>query len=138
MIDSPCPVNHVPLSETLIESVVTSTSKAKSEISQLIKKQFKQNSGMLGFYNALADGGRYPKVAILRSSQGFKAQGVDVPVWLADRSNPRQGVSDWESLVSTTIKSWDIPGNHFEPFASANVSYSCLYTACSSSLTHFP
>jgi len=121
LIDSPCPVNHVPLSESLIESVVTSTSKSKSEISQLIKKQFQLNSRMLGLYDPLSNEGRYPKVAILRSSEGFKAQGVVVPVWLADRSNPRQVISEWESLVTSTVKSWDIPGNHFEPFAAANI-----------------
>lgn len=82
---------------------------------------------MLGLYDATAAGGPYPKLAILRSSEGVKANGVQVPVWLADRSNPRQVITEWESLVKTTIKCWDIPGNHFEPFSAANVSSSSLY-----------
>lgn len=128
LIDSPCPVNHVPLSESLIETVVTSSSpSSKSEISQLIKKQFQQNSHMLGLYDPIAGGGPHPKLAILRSSEGLKAKGVEVPIWLADRSNPRQVIAEWETLVSATIKSWDIPGNHFEPFAAANVSYSSVH-----------
>ncbi|KAF8797479.1 putative polyketide synthase [Phlegmacium glaucopus] len=122
LIDSPCPVNHVPLSESLIETVVSSSSpSSKSEISKLIKKQFQLNSHMLGLYDPLAGGGRYPKLAILRSSEGLKAQGVSIPVWLADRTDPRQVIAEWESLVAATVKSWDIPGNHFEPFATANI-----------------
>lgn len=125
LIDSPCPVNHVPLSESLIEKVVASTSQAsKSEVSQLVKKQFQQNSHLLGLYDPIPGGGPHPKLAILRSSEGLKLQGADVPTWLGDRSNPRHVIAEWETLVSATIKSWNIPGNHFEVFAPANVSYS--------------
>ncbi|KAF9568001.1 ketoacyl-synt-domain-containing protein [Agrocybe pediades] len=122
LIDSPCPVNHVPLSEALIESVVSSTSSSsKSEISQLIKRQFRLNAQMLGQYDVNASSGPLPKVAILRSRDGVKIDGASVPTWLADRSDKRQVIAEWETLLKAPIKSWDIPGNHFEPFAAANV-----------------
>jgi len=134
LIDSPCPVNHVPLSESLIEAVVSSTSpSSKSEISQLIKKQFQLNSRMLGQYDATASTGPIPKVVILRSKEGVKVSGVSVPVWLGDRSDRKQVIAEWESLVKESVKSWNIPGNHFEPFSPSNVSSSFVPVPCSTS-----
>jgi hypothetical protein len=59
----------------------------------------------------------------LRSSEGFNPAGVpDIPVWLSDRSDPRQAVAGWETVVGAPVSVYDIPGHHFEPFNSQNVS----------------
>lgn len=123
LIDSPSPVNHVPLSDALIDSVVNLDARsAKSEIGRLVKSQFQMNSRMLGTYDPLAAGGPYPPLVLLRSRDGFNASGVQSVPWLENRSNPQQAVAGWEGLVSTTVKMWDIPGNHFQPFIPSNVS----------------
>ncbi|KAI0051416.1 polyketide synthase [Auriscalpium vulgare] len=123
LIDSPCPLKHVPLSDALIDSVARLDGRnTVSDVAQLVKRQFQMNSRMLGHYDPLASGGPYPRLVLLRSSEGFNPAGVpDVPVWLADRSDPRQAVAGWEGIVGTSVKTIDIPGHHFQPFHTANI-----------------
>ncbi|TFK37752.1 hypothetical protein BDQ12DRAFT_735983 [Crucibulum laeve] len=119
LIDSPSPVKHVPLSDALLDAVA-GTQGNNSQVSQLVKKQFQMNSRMLGRYDPVK--GKYPLLVMLRSREGFNPPGVpDVPIWLADRSDPRQAVSGWETVVGCQIKSIDIPGNHFQPFHPSNL-----------------
>ncbi|KAJ7720857.1 hypothetical protein DFH07DRAFT_972465 [Mycena maculata] len=66
----------------------------------------------------------------LHSREGFHpADVVDVPTWLSDRSDPRKSVAGWESVSHCSIKVIDIPGNHFEPFYSANIAQVSLSIA---------
>ncbi|KAK7035442.1 polyketide beta-ketoacyl-synthase [Paramarasmius palmivorus] len=121
LIDSPSPVNHVPLSDTLIDAVVNLDSRAaKSDISRLVKQQFQMNSAMLGKYEP-SQGGSYPPLVLLRSSEGFKHQSVAVPTWLSDRTDARQAVAGWEKIVGSKVKVLDILGNHFEPFSPTHI-----------------
>ncbi|EPQ54389.1 polyketide beta-ketoacyl-synthase [Gloeophyllum trabeum ATCC 11539] len=124
LIDSPSPVNHVPLSQSLIEAVVNLDARgANSDIGRLVKAQFEKNSALLGKYDPVSAGGPFPPLVLLRSREGFNPSGVKepVPTWLADRSNAQQAVAGWEGLVGATVKSIDIPGNHFEPFHASNI-----------------
>jgi len=130
LIDSPSPINHVPLSDALIESVVNLDSRsANSDLGRLVKAQFAMNARMLGKYNPYATRGTCPPLVLLRSSEGFNPSGVpDVPIWLADRSDPSIATAGWDSLASEPLKVLDIPGHHFTPFYPANVSISmCFY-----------
>ncbi|KDQ50552.1 hypothetical protein JAAARDRAFT_583047 [Jaapia argillacea MUCL 33604] len=125
LIDSPSPVNHVPLSDSLIDSVVKLDSKtANSDIAKLIKAQFQTNSRLLGKYDPLASKGPFPPLVLLRSQEGYNPSGVSVqvPQWLADRSEPRQAAAGWEKLVGSRVKIMDIPGHHFQPFQASNIS----------------
>ncbi|TFK52663.1 polyketide synthase [Heliocybe sulcata] len=124
LIDSPSPVNHVPLSQAVIEAVVNLDARgANSDIGRLVKVQFRENSALLGKYDPVSAGGPYPRLVLLRSREGFNPAGVSeaVPVWLADRSDAKQAVAGWEGLVGAPVKSFDIPGNHFQPFQAANI-----------------
>ncbi|KAG9227264.1 hypothetical protein CCMSSC00406_0004197 [Pleurotus cornucopiae] len=125
LIDSPGPIAHVPLSDSLIDSVVgLETSKSKSTLARLVKRQFQTNSRMLGRYDPLASNAPCPPIALLRSSEGFNPPGVaDVPIWLADRHNTELATEGWRTLSKDPIKVIDIPGNHFEPFHPKNVRY---------------
>lgn len=124
LIDSPSPINHVPLSDALIDSVVNLDARsANSDLGRLVKAQFAMNARMLGKYDPRATGGTCPPLVLLRSSEGFNPPGVsDVPIWLADRSDPKIATAGWESLASGPVKVLDIPGHHFTPFYPANVS----------------
>lgn len=90
------------------------------------------NARMLGEYDPRVTGGSCPPLVILRSSEGFNPPGVsDVPVWLADRSDPKIATTGWETLAPVPVKVIDIPGNHFTPFYPTNVSAHRLRCRCS-------
>lgn len=124
LIDPPSPLKHIPLFDSLLDHVVNLDRRhAGSEIGNVMKTQFAMNSRLLGMYDPLSSEWPWPTLALLRSSEGFDPPGLpDVPGWLADRSDPTQIVSDWESLVGKTIKVWAIPGHHFQPFDPSLVS----------------
>lgn len=123
LIDSPSPINHVPLSDALIDSVVNLDARsANSDLGRLVKAQFAMNARMLGKYDPRATGGTCPPLVLLRSSEGFNPPGVpNVPIWLANRSDPSIATAGWESLASGPMKVLDIPGHHFTPFYPSNI-----------------
>jgi iterative type I PKS product template protein len=125
LVDTPSPLNHVPLSDSLLDSIINlDTRSVSSEIGRLIKSQFEMNSRMLGEYDPLIGGAPYPPLAFLRSRKGFNPSSIpNIPKWLKDRSSEvKQATAGWEMLVGTSVKVWDIPGHHFEPFHASNVS----------------
>ncbi|KAJ7206375.1 putative polyketide synthase [Mycena pura] len=123
LIDSPSPINHTPLSDALIDTVINLDARAAcSELRALVKKQFSMNARMLEKYVPHATASVCPPLVLLRSSDGFRLKGVDIPAWLADRSDPQTSVVGWQSLAHCSVKVLDIPGHHFEPFRSSNVS----------------
>ncbi|PBK92884.1 putative polyketide synthase [Armillaria gallica] len=123
LVDSPNPINHVPLSKSLIAAAVQLDSRSSaSEVGQLVKKQFAMNAAMLKDYDPRATHGVCPPVVLLRSSEGFNPEGVaDVPRWLADRSDAKNATTGWDTLTPSPVKVFDIPGNHFQPFTTANI-----------------
>jgi hypothetical protein len=126
LIDSPSPLNHTPLSDGLLDYVVNQNEGygACSDIGKLVKAQFRMNSCLFGNYDPYSSQGLFPPVTLLRSSEGFNPSDLsDVPLWLADRTNPEQVVAGWENLIGSPIKVWAIPGNHFRPFEVSNVSH---------------
>ncbi|KAJ7712367.1 putative polyketide synthase [Mycena metata] len=125
LIDSPSPINHVPLSDSLIDTVLDLDVRAgRSELSTLVKKQFSMNAHMLGKYVPHATASLCPPLVLLRSSECYRPEGVavaDVPKWLADRSDPQTSVAGWQSLAHCSIKVLDIPGHHFQAFHPSNI-----------------
>jgi thioesterase domain-containing protein len=123
LIDSPSPIDNVHFSEALIDLIVDrDLHSANSEIKRLVKTQLKMNSRMLERYEPLANCAPHPPLVQLRSREPFMPDGIDdVPEWLADRSDPRKAYAGWEKLVEVPVRTWDIPGNHFQPFQASNV-----------------
>ncbi|KAJ7575637.1 putative polyketide synthase [Mycena floridula] len=114
LIDSPSPINHVPLSAALIESAAGSRDSATG---RLVQAQFAMNSALLGQYNPAP---MSIPIVLLRSSQGYNPLGVvNVPSWISDRRERHAG--DWDSLTDATVKILDIPGHHFEAFDPCNI-----------------
>jgi len=124
LIDSPSPVNHVPLPEALLDSVIDPNAHiARSNIGQYVKAQFRLNSRVLADYNPLPADGPFPPLVLLRSREDFQAPGISgIPTWLKNRSDARQATFGWESLTGSPVRVWDIPGHHFQPFLHSHAS----------------
>ncbi|VDB91855.1 unnamed protein product [Peniophora sp. CBMAI 1063] len=124
LIDSPAPRAHIPLSDALIAAVTAAAGRSSSsDLSRLVATQFASNSRLLGAYASTAlDGPFEERVVLLRSSEGYKLAGGNVPVpsWLSDREDANVGVKGWEDMLGRKIKVLPIPGNHFEVFAPQN------------------
>ncbi|OAX36486.1 putative polyketide synthase [Rhizopogon vinicolor AM-OR11-026] len=123
LIDSPCPGKHGSLPTSVIEHITKSHSRGcDSETMRLVEKQFRESSRLLSAYNPfLEDDFRVP-IVLLRSSEGFTPSGLnDVPDWLQHREKEDVVIAEWEAFTHSTVKTWSIPGNHFEPFDAENV-----------------
>lgn len=128
LIDSPPPVNHQPLPAAVIAAASSSPSSAPSAardtIETLVRAQFEANTRSLVAYRPSA-GGRNPKLVLLRCRDGVPTQGARHE-WLENRADVRLATGGWEMLTGTQVPVVDIPGNHFEVFARANVSFLLL------------
>ncbi|KAH7919227.1 putative polyketide synthase [Leucogyrophana mollusca] len=122
LIDSPSPVNHIPLSTPIVDYVThLAVQNAGTELRSLVKAQFLMNSKLLEDYAPVPNVGVDPPFALLRSREPFNPEAlVDVPKWLSERHDPQVAVAGWEQLICAPLKTWDIPGNHFEAFHPSN------------------
>lgn len=122
LIDSPAPLNHQPLSSAIIDSVVPQSNPGNKN-ALAIRRQFELNTALLTNFGPQR--GNYPNIVLLRSSEGYDAKGLNCKknAWLEDRSDPRTAVGGWEEIVAGEVKVLDVPGNHFEVFEKANVSF---------------
>ncbi|KAF5377903.1 hypothetical protein D9615_006799 [Tricholomella constricta] len=122
LIDSPSPINHVPLTDSLIESVLDLDDRSSnSELGRLVKAQFSMNARLLGKFKPEPAVGRCPPLVLLRSKEGFSPAGVQVPAWLSNRTDPSMATAGWDTLSGGLVKIIDIPGHHFQPFHPSNV-----------------
>ncbi|KAK7036095.1 Non-reducing polyketide synthase tera [Favolaschia claudopus] len=121
LIDSPSPRNHIPLSEALLDVAVASA--FPSELRAHIQRQFAMNARILGQYVPHATASLCPPLVLLRSRDGFQCSipDIDVPQWLADRSDPQSCVAGWQTLAHCNVKVLDIPGDHFQAFKAENI-----------------
>jgi hypothetical protein len=134
LIDSPSPVDHVPLPEALLDSVIKPDAHcARSDIGQFVKAQFRLNSRVLGEYNPLLADGPFPHLVLLRSCEDFQAPDISsIPAWLRNRSDARQAAIGWETLTGASVCVRDIPGHHFQPFLHSHASGLFPYRICAS------
>ena len=135
LIDSPNPLNHVPLSSPLIEDVIDNSIKGNHSdaIREFCKSQFITNAKLLSEYDPFKivvnnyDSEGLPRLRLvcLVCRDGYNSPScVDVPSWLTDRGDITTIPKGWE-LVSgpgSVVQALDIPGHHFEPFQLHNVS----------------
>ncbi|KAJ7604989.1 putative polyketide synthase [Roridomyces roridus] len=123
LIDSPCPGDHNPLSDGLLDAILGLDERvAFSDLGVLVRRQFSMNAPMLQRYTPAWAPELAPPLVLLRSREGFRPQGVpDVPAWFSDRSNPKASVRGWQKLTSRPVKVLDIPGHHFTVFHPSNI-----------------
>lgn len=131
LIDSPSPLNHVPLSDALIDSIVKlNRSSLPSSIGLLVKEQFQLSSRMLLDYDPLIGGGPHPQLVLLCSRENYDPGGdLELPGWLSNRVDRRSAITGWETIVGKPIKCIDIPGHHFQAF------HNLFVRVCSTFLT---
>ena len=125
VIDSPNPLNQVPLSLPLIEEVIDNSIKENSDIRRLCKFQFTTNAKLLSEYDPykIANEGLPLRLVCLVCRDGYNSPSrVDVPSWLADRGDIATILKGWELVSGSAVQALDIPGHHFEPFQIQNVS----------------
>lgn len=140
LIDSPPPLNHKPLSAKIIDAVTKGDRNrgglVGETIRSLVRKSFTSCATMLGAFNpeAVASTSRpIPRTFLLRSKDDFHLSTINDSrvvenAWLQDRSNPRTSIEGWEVLTKTKMPYMDIPGDHFQVFDVANVSWAILST----------
>ena len=125
LVDSPSPLNHVPLSDELIESIVKlgdPNSASSNRMSFLVKQQFQMNSQLLLNYDPAMGSGPCPQLVLLRSRDGYcPSGGPEIPEWLSHRGDRLSTIAGWEKIVGVPVKCIDIEGNHFQPFKSPYV-----------------
>lgn len=123
LIDSPSPIDHVPLSDSVIDSVLSPEArKSGNKLGKLVKAQFVMNTRMLGRYVPRTTDEYCPTLVFLRSREGYNPSNMlEVPAWLADRQDPKLISASWETIAGEPIKVIDIPGHHFQPFETSNV-----------------
>ena len=126
LIDSPNPLNHVPLSPPLIEDIVDNSMKGSSSIvREFCKTQFTTNAQLLSEYDPYktVNEGLPFRLVCLVCRDGYNSPScVDVPSWLADRGDITTTTRDWKLVSGATVQALYIPGHHFEPFQPQNVS----------------
>ena len=118
LIDSPSPLNHVPLSDALIDTIVMlNRNSISSSVGVLVKRQLQMNSRILPHYDPTVGGEPYPQLVLLCSCDDFHPCGdLEVPGWLSNKGHRRSAVAEWEMIVGKPIKCIDIPGHHFQLF----------------------
>ncbi|KAF9077256.1 hypothetical protein BDP27DRAFT_1441966 [Rhodocollybia butyracea] len=103
LIDSPSPIGHIPLPDTLIKTI------ARYNLTRRLR--------------SLRHGRSLPPLVFLRSKTGYSVEGLaNIPSWLSDRSDPNTTTAGWTELA-TSLKVWDIPGHHFQAFDNANIEF---------------
>jgi thioesterase domain-containing protein/acyl carrier protein len=133
LIDSPSPLNHTPLSDELIDSIVKigdPNSASSSRMSFLVKRQFQMNSQMLLNYSPDTGTGPNPQLVLLRSREDYSPSGgPEIPEWLSRRGNHLPAIAGWEKIVGAPVKCIDIEGNHFQPFQSPYVRFCPIFAS---------
>jgi thioesterase domain-containing protein len=145
LIDSPNPLNHVPLSDELIDSIAKlgdPNSASSNRISFLVKRQFQMNSQILLNYDPAMGSGPYPQLVLLRSREDYCASGgLEIPEWLSRRggvADRLSAIAGWEKIVGAPVKCIDIEGNHFQPFQSPYVRVCPIFSpTCVENMTDF-
>lgn len=129
LIDAPDPITHVPLSESVINSVINLDSLGRvTEMKRLIKMQFTMNTEMMDSYRPRSMDTACPPMIYLRSREGFCHPDIpDIPHWLSDRDDRNSATNGWRTLTSASLLTLDIPGHHFSPFHITNVSLAINY-----------
>lgn len=131
LIDSPSPLNHTPLSDELIDSIVNIGDPklaSSNHMNSLVKRQFQMNSQMLLNYSPAAETGPIPQLVLLRSREDYSPSGgPEIPEWLSRGRKLVPAVAGWENIVGVPVKCIDIEGNHFQPFQSPYVRASPIF-----------
>lgn len=121
LIDSPPPQTDTPLADDVLDAVFSSKSQGRSVA--LARRQMQHATAALVAYDPSASpalGVLPSKTVILRCADPYSVSRTHTKsqsdLFLAERSDSGSIVREWEELLGYEISTFDIPGNHFQPF----------------------
>ncbi|KAL9620218.1 MAG: hypothetical protein Q9160_005227 [Pyrenula sp. 1 TL-2023] len=121
LIDSPPPVHHEPLPEAVIKHVLKSAL-ANGKSAPRLLSQFTTHASMLAKYNPPAEPCDFKVVTITCRDTMDTNAACGVPYrWLSSKAAQEEAKGTWEGLVGKECPGLEVPGNHFEVFAPANI-----------------
>lgn len=124
LIDSPSPLDHEPLPSAVVDHILNAEILSPSTKTTLAA-QFKCHAQFLADYRI--NGSPPPphrRYIMLHSEQPFDTWGVcgQRYLWLESQEERLASLRKWETLLGRPLTTYNIPGNHFQPFTRDNVS----------------
>ena len=127
LLDSPCPINHEPLPNAIIQKVVSTVFASHSGIQSCVEAQFKRNANLLKNYNPPIDQLTIPTVMLLSEQTCDAAMLCGLKyAWLDDAAFRKKMTQEWGRLVGGLLQTLKVDGNHFNMFEAKHVSVHLL------------
>lgn len=127
LIDSPCPRDHDPLPEVVIQHILKPLKNASStgkDYASAIAFQFRTHADFLSRYRPRPFLFEHGVCCVMLQSQETmdtsRSCGVAYP-WLESEEARSSSIKEWEEIAGHHMDVLPIPGNHFEPFMPCNV-----------------
>lgn len=127
LIDSPCPINHVALPDSVIKRILEPYElNGRHDSAKDLVTEFRHNAALLEAYQPFELSGREHgsyKTVMLQSQETFdtmKLCGVSYD-WLSSRRCRDEFTESWKTLVRGPFEVLPIPGNHFQAFDAQNL-----------------
>ncbi|PWY93214.1 ketoacyl-synt-domain-containing protein [Aspergillus sclerotioniger CBS 115572] len=123
LIDSPCPLDHEPLPSAVVDHILSAETLSPSTKIALAA-QFKCHAQFLADYSITGSPPPpHRRYIMLYSEQNFDTWSVcgQRYLWLESQEERLASLRKWEALLGRQLTTYNIPGNHFEPFSHDNV-----------------
>lgn len=120
-VDSPCPQDHDPLPEQVVEYILRKTTPFPGTLSTL-KSQFHHHAKFLAAHRPHRSSScrHYFMLQSHVLMDTTSLCGVQYP-WLESAEARAVSIQRWQTLLGRSLSVMEIPGNHFEPFNDSNV-----------------
>lgn len=123
LLDSPCPIDHVPLPAKVVEHISATVFGSNPAIQSCIEAQFERNAGFLKHYRPAHGQLSIPTVMLLSQETCDAAMLCGLRyAWLDDQVYRTKSTQDWRRVVGDTFQTLEVEGNHFNMFAAKHVS----------------
>jgi len=125
LLDSPCPIDHEPLPDAIIEHIsggIQNGSASMSKVRNCVAAQFQRNARLLQKYNPTSTAQDFECI-MLKSRDTFDSEkyyGLKYS-WLDDEEFRNQSIQAWEALTRQSIPTLEVQGNHFNMFSAENI-----------------
>ena len=117
LLDSPYPIVHEPLPDTIIEHSAGTAFGAHPDIRSCVAAQCKRNAGLLKNYKRPLGSFQVPTVMLLSREACDTATLCGLKyAWLDNEDFRKMATQMWTTLVGDKIETMDIDGNHFNMF----------------------
>jgi thioesterase domain-containing protein len=123
LLDSPFPIDHEPLPDTVVEHVAGTAFKAHPDIRSCVEAQFKRNAGLLKGYRPPRHELQIPTVMLLSREACDAATLCGLKyAWLDEQEFRKNTTKEWSTIVGKSFETMEVEGNHFNMFGAEHVS----------------